>query len=124
MLPSAHSFATLSPLAGHDGTLCRTSASSSLPEHLEQLAAAWALPLFYQQQYALQTRLLPYLQLARAKKVSFIHCQSFRNCIESLIYIQVCIIEIVSIILSHPVGYIPNEHIVPLWSWTVVPHKR
>lgn len=81
MLPSAHSFATLSPLADDDATLCRTSASSSLPEHLEQLAAAWALPLLYQQQYyALQTRLLPYLQLARAKKVSFLHHrQSFRN---------------------------------------------
>lgn len=79
MLPSALSFATLSPLAAGDESsiVPRTSVSygalpAPLPEHLEQLAAAWALPLLYHQQYELHTRLLPYFQLATAKKVCFL----------------------------------------------------
>ncbi|XP_054275392.1 forkhead box protein C2-A-like [Macrosteles quadrilineatus] len=44
--------------------------SSPLPEMSAQQTVAWSLPLslYYRQQYELQARLLPYFQLAKAKR--------------------------------------------------------
>ncbi|KAG8268238.1 forkhead box protein L1-like [Homalodisca vitripennis] len=59
MLPGVRIFPAPAPTS-------TTDQSTTTAEHLA--AAAWALPLFYQQQCELRARLLPYFPLARAKR--------------------------------------------------------
>lgn len=63
MLPSLRS------LAGSADEQMTTATADLSPQQLA--AAAWTLPFLYRQHYELQARLLPYLQFARAKRVSF-----------------------------------------------------